>query len=146
MCFAYLRKFKICRIFQIYLIRKPFCTKYPGQLDLSPVLIWTGGSTPLLCLEVVPDLLVAPQDEAVLTKTFQTWPRGWFHILFSNQLTIIHEPLKSHHAYKPLQCVPIVYRLACSQLLIDDIITLKPLKDFSALKKHTTHQSQVLDT
>ena len=23
---------------------------------------------------------VAPQDEASLTKTFQTWPRGWFHI------------------------------------------------------------------
>ena len=23
---------------------------------------------------------VAPQDEAGLTKTFQTWPRGWFHI------------------------------------------------------------------
>ena len=22
----------------------------------------------------------APQDEAGLTKTFQTWPRGWFHI------------------------------------------------------------------
>ena len=38
------------------------------------------GSTPLLCLEGVPDLPVAPQDEARLTKTFQTWPRGWFHI------------------------------------------------------------------
>ena len=25
-------------------------------------------------------LPVAPQDEAGLTKTFQTWPRGWFHI------------------------------------------------------------------
>ena len=44
------------------------------------MLIWTGGSTPLLCLEGVPDLPVAPQDEAGLTKTFQTWPRGWFHI------------------------------------------------------------------
>ena len=22
----------------------------------------------------------APQDEAGLTTTFQTWPRGWFHI------------------------------------------------------------------
>ena len=21
-----------------------------------------------------------PQDEAGLTTTFQTWPRGWFHI------------------------------------------------------------------
>ena len=29
---------------------------------------------------LVPDLRVAPQDEAGLTKTFQTWPRGWFHI------------------------------------------------------------------
>src|SRR5574340_1115997 len=47
---------------------------------LSPLLIWTGGLTPLLCLEGVPDLPVAPQDEAGLTKTFQTWPRGWFHI------------------------------------------------------------------
>ena len=37
-------------------------------------------STPLLCLEGVPDLPVAPQDEAGLTKTFQTRPRGWFHI------------------------------------------------------------------
>ena len=27
-----------------------------------------------------PDLPVAPQDEAGLTKTFQTWPRGGFHI------------------------------------------------------------------
>ena len=34
----------------------------------------------LLCLEGVPDLPVAPQDEAGLTTTFQTWPRGWFHI------------------------------------------------------------------
>ena len=33
-----------------------------------------------ICLEGVPDLPVAPQDEAGLTKTFQTWPRGWFHI------------------------------------------------------------------
>ena len=24
--------------------------------------------------------VLAPQDEAGLTKTFQTWPRGWFHI------------------------------------------------------------------
>ena len=38
------------------------------------------GSTPLLCLEGVLDLPVAPQDEAGLMKTFQTWPRGWFHI------------------------------------------------------------------
>ena len=35
---------------------------------------------PLLCLEGVPDLPVAPQDEAGLTKTFQTWPRGGFHL------------------------------------------------------------------
>ena len=50
------------------------------KFALSALLIWTGGSTPLLCLEGVPDLPVAPQDEAGLTKTFQTWPRGWFHI------------------------------------------------------------------
>src|SRR5574340_648519 len=48
---------------------------------LSPLLIWTGGSTTLLCLEGVPDLPVAPQDSAGLPKTFQTWPCGWFHIL-----------------------------------------------------------------
>lgn len=29
-----------------------------------------------------------------------------------------------------------MYRLACGQLLIDDIITLKPLKGFSALKRN----------
>ena len=50
----------------------------------STLLIWTGGSTPLIwtggSLEGVPDLPGAPQDEAGLTKTFQTWPRGWFHI------------------------------------------------------------------
>src|SRR5574341_834636 len=46
----------------------------------STLLISTGGSTPLLCLEGVPDLPVAPQDEAGLTTTFQTWPRGCFHI------------------------------------------------------------------
>ena len=39
-----------------------------------------GNPLQLLCLEGVPDLPVAPQDEAGLTKTFQTWPRGWFHI------------------------------------------------------------------
>src|SRR5574341_805377 len=54
--------------------------RHPLLWALSPLLIWTGGSTPLLCLEGVPDLPVAPQDEAGLTKTFQTWPRGWFHI------------------------------------------------------------------
>ena len=38
------------------------------------------GTSLVVCLEGVPDLPVAPQDEAGLTKTFQTWPRGWFHI------------------------------------------------------------------
>ena len=33
----------------------------------------------MLCLHGVPDLTVAPQDEAGLSKTLQTWPRGWFH-------------------------------------------------------------------
>ena len=31
---------------------------------VGALLIWTGGSTPLLCLEGVPDFPVAPQDEA----------------------------------------------------------------------------------
>ena len=56
------------------------CLLYCLLWALSPLLIWTGGSTPLLCLEGVPDLPVAPQDEAGLTTTFQTWPGGWFHI------------------------------------------------------------------
>src|SRR5574337_1117943 len=38
----------------------------------STLLISTGGPTPLLCLEGVPDLPVAPQVEAGLTTTFQT--------------------------------------------------------------------------
>src|SRR5574337_1316176 len=46
----------------------------------STLLISTGGSTPLLCLEGVPDLPVAPQDEAGLTTTFQRWPPWCFHI------------------------------------------------------------------
>ena len=43
----------------------------------SPFLKWTGGSIPLICLEWVPDLPIAPQDEASLTKKFETWPGGW---------------------------------------------------------------------
>ena len=38
----------------------------------SPLLISTGGSIPLLCLDGVPDLPIAPQDEAGLTKKFET--------------------------------------------------------------------------
>ena len=38
------------------------------------------GTQEQMLLEQVPDLPVAPQDEAGLTKTFQSWPRGWFHI------------------------------------------------------------------
>ena len=44
----------------------------PPDLDRrvdSPALSGRGSRPP-----------VAPQDEAGLTKTFQTWPRGWFHI------------------------------------------------------------------
>ena len=50
---------------------------------LSKLLRW---ETMLVVLLIVlwvvggPHLPVAPQDEAGLTKTFQTWPRGWFHI------------------------------------------------------------------
>src|SRR5574337_385087 len=58
---------------------------FPAPLPLIPfypstLLISIGGSTPLLCLEWLPELPVAPQDEAGLTTTFQTWPRGCFHI------------------------------------------------------------------
>ena len=38
----------------------------------SPLLITAGMSIPLLCLEGVPDLHGAPQDEASLTKKFET--------------------------------------------------------------------------
>src|SRR5574339_718591 len=34
----------------------------------STLLIWTGGSTPLLCLEGVPDLPVAPQEDRKSTR------------------------------------------------------------------------------
>src|SRR5574337_1093411 len=37
--------------------------RHPLLGALSPLLIWTGGSTPLLCLEGVPDLPVAPQED-----------------------------------------------------------------------------------
>ena len=37
-----------------------------------PLLITTGGSITLLCLEGVPDLPGAPQDEAGLTRKFKT--------------------------------------------------------------------------
>ena len=60
----------------------------PANAGEFSLISWWGGSpgegngNPLQysCLEGVPDLPVAPQDEAGLTKTFQTWPRGWFHI------------------------------------------------------------------
>ena len=53
--------------------------RHPLLWALSPLLIWTGGSTPLLFLEGVPDLPVAPQDEAGLTKTFPV-PPGAFKL------------------------------------------------------------------
>src|SRR5574337_1327010 len=64
----------------VSLERNPEVFRHPRLCALSPLLIWTEGSTPLLCLEGVPDLPVAPQDDAGLTTTFQTWPRRWFHI------------------------------------------------------------------
>ena len=56
---------------------------FPSPLPLSPspLLISTGGSIPLICLEGVPDFPLTPQDESGLTKKFETWPRGWCHIL-----------------------------------------------------------------
>ena len=49
-------------------------TEVPGTTssETSPLLIATGGSIPLLCLEGVPDLPGAHQDEASLTKKFET--------------------------------------------------------------------------
>ena len=49
-------------------------TEVPGTTssETSPLLIATGGSIPLLCLEGVPDLPGAPQDEASLMKKFET--------------------------------------------------------------------------
>ena len=38
----------------------------------SPLLIATGVSIPLLCLQGVPDLPGAPQDEAGLPRKFET--------------------------------------------------------------------------
>ena len=55
-------------------------TGLPGPGTLDPEQPARHACGPLLCVEGVPDLPVAPQDEAGLTKTFQTWPRGWFHI------------------------------------------------------------------
>ena len=43
-----------------------------GTVTPSPLLIATGGSTPLLCLQGVPDLPGAPQDEAGLMRKFET--------------------------------------------------------------------------
>ena len=42
------------------------------RLLISPLLIATGGSTPLICLQGVPDLPGAPQDEAGLMRKFET--------------------------------------------------------------------------
>ena len=44
-------------------------TRSPGS---SPLLMATGGSIPLLCLEGVPRLPGEPQDEASLTREFET--------------------------------------------------------------------------
>ena len=59
-------------------------SNFPEVWRISVLLkreIWSNlGFINILSLEGVPDLPVAPQDEAGLTKTFQTWPRGWFHI------------------------------------------------------------------
>src|SRR5574338_616694 len=53
--------------------------------DSSTLLIWTGGSTHLFCLEGVPDLPVAPQDEAGLTiprlpERMYSTIRRWFSV------------------------------------------------------------------
>ena len=43
----------------------------------TPLLIATGGSTPLLCLQGVPDLPGAPQDEAGLMRKFDLAATPW---------------------------------------------------------------------
>ena len=49
-----------------------------AQVTVLDLQIQTAVASPILYLFY--DLPVAPQDEAGLTTTFQTWPRGWFHI------------------------------------------------------------------
>ena len=46
-------------------------TQDPG-FSSSPLLITSGGSIPLLCLQGVPDLHGEPQDEAGLPRKFET--------------------------------------------------------------------------
>ena len=43
-------------------------------------MIATGESIPLLCLEGVPDLPSAPQDEAGVMRKFERYPCGWCRI------------------------------------------------------------------
>ena len=45
---------------------------FPWTEEPGTLLIATGGSITLLCLEGVPDLPGAPQDEAGLTRRFET--------------------------------------------------------------------------
>ena len=59
---------------------------------LSPARLWLGSCVLLLKTTaparqalsqgsaVIRAITLPFQDEAGLTKTFQTWPRGWFHI------------------------------------------------------------------
>ena len=42
------------------------------RVQKNSILIATGGSTPLLCLQGVPDLPGAPQDKAGLMRKFET--------------------------------------------------------------------------
>ena len=51
-----------------------------GGLGSLAASVWASPWQQEALQEGVPDLPVAPQDEAGLTTTFQTWPRGWFHI------------------------------------------------------------------
>ena len=60
------------------LLNQIVATSYTARMTDVPYIGLYGACSSLA--EGMPDLPVAPQDEAGLTTTFQTWPRGWFHI------------------------------------------------------------------
>ena len=54
-------------------------TEVPGTTSYEPpsaLLMATGGTINLLCLEGFPDLPGAPKDEAGVMRKFETYPSG----------------------------------------------------------------------